>query len=163
FLINSSANVFIAGSSSSSSTSRPLTMAPTGLITSWQTREQSSAARSRASSWKPAAIENPDSKNESARCETCGDLIARRGLDVKRSCGSSTWSHTRGTAVSNLYDDYAKLFCSIALEAGAAIMAIYAGDAQARLKADRSPVTDADERAEALILARLAAALPELP
>src|SRR4051812_8168215 len=38
------------GSLSSSSTSSPFTTAPTGLITSWQTREQSSAERSRASS-----------------------------------------------------------------------------------------------------------------
>ena len=49
FLIRSSAKVLVSSSLSSSSTSRPLTIAPTGLIRSWQTREHSSAARSSAS------------------------------------------------------------------------------------------------------------------
>ena len=46
FLIRSTATSRICGSFSSSRTSRPLTIAPTGPITSWQTREQSRAARS---------------------------------------------------------------------------------------------------------------------
>ena len=46
---------------------------------------------------------------------------------------------------------------AIAIEAGAAIMPIYAGDGEAREKADGSPVTAADEAAEAIILKRLAA------
>src|SRR5947209_1158428 len=49
FLMSSRANERISASCSSSSTSRPLTMAPTGEITSWQTREQRRAARSRES------------------------------------------------------------------------------------------------------------------
>ena len=49
FLIRSIANALVSSSLSSSITSRPLTIAPTGLIRSWQTREHSSAARSRAS------------------------------------------------------------------------------------------------------------------
>ena len=49
FLIRSSAKFLVSSSLSSSSTSRPLTIAPAGLIRSWQTREHSSAARSRAS------------------------------------------------------------------------------------------------------------------
>ena len=48
FLISSSAKSRIDGSSSSR-TSRALTIAPTGLITSWHTREQSRAERSSAS------------------------------------------------------------------------------------------------------------------
>ncbi len=47
--MRSSANSRMLGSLSSSSTSIPLTMAPTGLMTSWHTREHSSAARSRLS------------------------------------------------------------------------------------------------------------------
>src|ERR1700735_4016737 len=43
--MSSIATVRISSSCSPSSTSRPLTMAPTGLITSWQTREQRRAAR----------------------------------------------------------------------------------------------------------------------
>ncbi len=47
--ISSRAKVRIDSSWSSSRTSSPFTIAPTGLITSWQTREQSRAARSRPS------------------------------------------------------------------------------------------------------------------
>src|SRR6266481_8826576 len=47
--IRSSANSRSSGLGLSSSTSRPLTMAPTGLMRSWQTREHNSAANSRAS------------------------------------------------------------------------------------------------------------------
>ena len=49
FLMRSCAKPRIDSSFSSSSTSSPLTMAPTGLMTSWQTRLHSSAARSSAS------------------------------------------------------------------------------------------------------------------
>lgn len=52
---------------------------------------------------------------------------------------------------------------SIAREAGAILMKHYAGDIAQRKKADNSPVTAADEEAEALILRRLgevAAAIP---
>jgi 3'(2'), 5'-bisphosphate nucleotidase len=65
--------------------------------------------------------------------------------------------------VPHTTDDLARLFSDIALEAGAAIMRIYAQGAAARLKDDRSPVTEADEVAEAIILAKLAAALPGVP
>jgi 3'(2'),5'-bisphosphate nucleotidase len=52
----------------------------------------------------------------------------------------------------------------IALEAGDAILAIYASeDFAARAKADGSPVTDADAAAEVLILARLRALYPDTP
>ena len=50
FLMRSRAKVLVSSSLSfSSSTSSPFTIAPVGLIRSWQTREHSSAARSRAS------------------------------------------------------------------------------------------------------------------
>jgi 3'(2'), 5'-bisphosphate nucleotidase len=45
----------------------------------------------------------------------------------------------------------------IALEAGAAILRIYATGSEVRTKADASPVTDADEEASRIILARLGA------
>ena len=51
----------------------------------------------------------------------------------------------------------------IALEAGAVIMKIYQGDITVRAKADESPVTEADEAAEAVILAALAELTPEIP
>ncbi|WP_224816669.1 3'(2'),5'-bisphosphate nucleotidase CysQ [Hasllibacter sp. MH4015] len=50
-----------------------------------------------------------------------------------------------------------------ALEAGAAIMEIYeADDFDVKVKSDDSPVTEADEAADALISARLRAAFPDM-
>lgn len=51
----------------------------------------------------------------------------------------------------------------IARTAGEAILKIYAGDFKARDKADSSPVTEADDRAEEIILAALAALTPDIP
>ncbi|MDQ0471363.1 3'(2'),5'-bisphosphate nucleotidase CysQ [Labrys wisconsinensis] len=60
-------------------------------------------------------------------------------------------------------DILAKAFSLIALEAGELIMRFYEGGAEVRLKDDRSPVTQADERAETLILERLKTVLPDVP
>jgi 3'(2'),5'-bisphosphate nucleotidase len=60
-------------------------------------------------------------------------------------------------------DAIADIFAEIALEAAVAVMALYAGDNRARRKSDGSPVTDADDAAEAIILKRLATRLPSLP
>jgi 3'(2'), 5'-bisphosphate nucleotidase len=60
-------------------------------------------------------------------------------------------------------DALAETFGRIALAAGAVVMKVYAGAAHARLKADASPVCDADEQAEALILSQLAAQCPGTP
>ena len=51
----------------------------------------------------------------------------------------------------------------IALDAGALIMQVYATDFAIDRKDDSSPVTEADEKAEALILAALSKADPDLP
>jgi 3'(2'), 5'-bisphosphate nucleotidase len=51
----------------------------------------------------------------------------------------------------------------LALVAGAAIMTIYEGPFETRTKADASPVTDADEAAERLILEGLAKLTPDIP
>lgn len=48
-------------------------------------------------------------------------------------------------------------------QAGAVIMEIYATDFEVRGKEDASPVTEADEKAEALILPALAELTPEIP
>ncbi|HHZ07305.1 MAG TPA: 3'(2'),5'-bisphosphate nucleotidase CysQ, partial [Rhizobiales bacterium] len=55
------------------------------------------------------------------------------------------------------------LFERLALEAGRAVMAVYATDFAAAAKADASPVTAADHAAEETILAGLRAALPAVP
>ncbi|MBZ8142082.1 3'(2'),5'-bisphosphate nucleotidase [Rubrivivax gelatinosus] len=52
---------------------------------------------------------------------------------------------------------------AIARRAGALIMEIYATDFSVRDKSDASPVTEADERAEKLIVPALAALAPEVP
>ncbi len=54
-------------------------------------------------------------------------------------------------------------FATIAIEAGAAILAARAEGCVPRLKRDQSPVTDADERAEAIILRALARDAPGVP
>jgi 3'(2'), 5'-bisphosphate nucleotidase len=56
-----------------------------------------------------------------------------------------------------------QLIVEAALEAGAEIEAIYGAGCAAELKQDGSPVTEADRRAEAIILTRLRAAYPEIP
>jgi 3'(2'), 5'-bisphosphate nucleotidase len=60
-------------------------------------------------------------------------------------------------------DAIADIFAKIAIEAAVAVMAVYAADSHARPKPDGSPVCDADEAAEAIILKRLAMHLPYLP
>jgi 3'(2'), 5'-bisphosphate nucleotidase len=57
----------------------------------------------------------------------------------------------------------AKALARIAAQAGALILRHYAAGVEAREKADHSPVTAADEDAEALILARLAEIAPQVP
>ena len=54
-------------------------------------------------------------------------------------------------------------FNSIMLAAGAEIMRIYATDFAVANKGDQSPVTEADQRAEAIILAGLAKIAPDIP
>ena len=51
----------------------------------------------------------------------------------------------------------------IAQAAGEVVMRHYQAGCEARMKSDRSPVTDADEEAEKLILAELAKAFPGVP
>jgi 3'(2'),5'-bisphosphate nucleotidase len=50
-----------------------------------------------------------------------------------------------------------------ALAAGAEIEAVYSAGCATEVKSDGSPVTEADRRAEAIILGRLAAAFPDAP
>lgn len=56
-----------------------------------------------------------------------------------------------------------QLIVEAALEAGAEIEAIYGAGCAADMKADGSPVTEADIRAEAIILRRLGEAYPDIP
>jgi 3'(2'),5'-bisphosphate nucleotidase len=57
----------------------------------------------------------------------------------------------------------AEIFAQLALTAAVAVMRVYDTDSHARHKPDHSPVCDADEYAEAIILEGLAKQLPQLP
>lgn len=60
------------------------------------------------------------------------------------------------------YDQIAEVLAEVAVQAGPAIMRVYErGDPCARIKADHSPVCEADEAAERLILDALANRLPQ--
>ncbi len=61
------------------------------------------------------------------------------------------------------FDAVAEIFAELTLEAAVAVMGVYASDPHARRKADESFVCDADERAEEIILAGLAARVPGIP
>ena len=61
------------------------------------------------------------------------------------------------------YQAIAEDFAELAVAAGAAIMLFYNNDSNARQKGDTSLVCDADLAGEAVILAGLAARMPELP
>lgn len=60
-------------------------------------------------------------------------------------------------------DRLAETFAAIALEAGRVILDIYESGPHVHLKADKSPVSDADEKAETIILGALAKLFPGLP
>lgn len=62
------------------------------------------------------------------------------------------------------YTSIVTTFRTLALEAGAEIMEVYESpDFEVKTKSDASPVTEADERADALISKGLAAAFPDIP
>jgi 3'(2'),5'-bisphosphate nucleotidase len=60
-------------------------------------------------------------------------------------------------------DEIARFFAEIALAAGPAVMAEYSAECAVRSKADSSPVTLADERAEEVILSALRARASAIP
>lgn len=72
-------------------------------------------------------------------------------------------SFTLPTPTAAERDSLARLFAQIASEAGIRVMEVYDSDFETRTKADYSPVSDADERAEEVILARLEQELPGVP
>lgn len=61
------------------------------------------------------------------------------------------------------YKDFGLSLMAAAQRAGAAIMDIYGPQMNVRYKADASPVTDADEASEAILLAALADLMPGVP
>jgi 3'(2'), 5'-bisphosphate nucleotidase len=68
------------------------------------------------------------------------------------------------TKKMNKYNELTKIMRSLSLTAGARIMEIYAADEfDVKVKSDESPVTIADEAADAIISAGLRQAFPEIP
>lgn len=65
--------------------------------------------------------------------------------------------------VSSELARFVSVFERLAVAAGAAIMDVYAGPIEVAAKADSSPVTEADRRAEAIILGGLRETWPEIP
>lgn len=65
--------------------------------------------------------------------------------------------------MTNNDSDLATAIEAIALRAGAAIMEIYARDFAVETKADQSPVTEADQAAEVIIVAALRELTPDIP
>ena len=67
--------------------------------------------------------------------------------------------------MSNSYDGHKLIneLLPVARAAGAVIMAVYATDFEVRGKSDASPVTEADEKAEAVILQALQKLTPDIP
>jgi 3'(2'), 5'-bisphosphate nucleotidase len=61
------------------------------------------------------------------------------------------------------FDQLARIFGQIALDAGVPIMEFFKSDVEARYKSDGSPVTDADIESERIILAALKRYLPDIP
>ncbi|MBS7543787.1 3'(2'),5'-bisphosphate nucleotidase CysQ [Ancylobacter oerskovii] len=59
--------------------------------------------------------------------------------------------------------EFLSRLAQLALEAGRVILDVYATEFAVSSKADNSPVTEADQRAEAVILAGLKALAPEIP
>lgn len=60
-------------------------------------------------------------------------------------------------------DDLARDLARIASRAAIAVMKVYSSEFEARYKSDHSPVSDADELAEAIILEDLARLAPDIP
>jgi 3'(2'),5'-bisphosphate nucleotidase len=83
-------------------------------------------------------------------------------LDIKSDEFRIPPGHSFGPDSLDL-DVVADIFAEIALEAAVAVMAIYGAESHARSKADTSPVCDADEYAEQIILDRLSVDLPAFP
>ena len=61
------------------------------------------------------------------------------------------------------FDEIAEMFAALAVQAGLAVMKVYGEAFTHRTKADHSPVCDADEQSEAIILLGLALHLPNVP
>jgi 3'(2'),5'-bisphosphate nucleotidase len=96
------------------------------------------------------------------------DARSSAKLASRRRIGQSSAMGTKGTVNETRLNadaraQFVEIFANLAVAAGAAIMGIYHAGAKVRLKADSSPVSDADEAAESIILAGLARHAANIP
>jgi 3'(2'), 5'-bisphosphate nucleotidase len=89
--------------------------------------------------------------------------LSQRRIKVKSPTAEAVRASQKHWPADRDCAEIAEIFAKLAVAAGAEIMRVYERGTKARLKADRSPVCDADVLAEAIILKGLAADLPELP
>ena len=95
-----------------------------------------------------------------------GSLHLQRGRELcDESIGLCIDAALRAVAMTSTLPlaEWLERLLPLAREAGQAVMQVYGGDFAVRGKADASPVTAADEWAEAIILAGLAELTPRLP
>jgi 3'(2'), 5'-bisphosphate nucleotidase len=95
-------------------------------------------------------------------------MCEHKSYIILRQPGKLYPSHHKGpqkivTAETPPLEDLAQSIIPIAQRAGAAILDIYRTGPNTRLKADQSPVTDADHASEDLILDSLSKLFPEIP
>ena len=159
----------VSSSLSSSRTSSPLTMAPTGLIRSWQTREHNSAARSRAPMADGAgdgarhAVDSAARNKEPRPCHSAGDsAIVPSAAGRARSQSLRTQGTLRAKLRRRRLRRAHGGADKITAHAAETILEL-AAKADVRIKADGSPVTAADEAAEAMICAGLERLAPAVP
>src|SRR4029079_114466 len=87
----------------------------------------------------------------------------RLGADAAGSCPAFHSRTPRGSPVQMSKNELLERVREIAQRAGEVVMQVYATDFAVRGKDDASPVTEADERAEAVIVSALHALTPEVP
>ena len=98
-----------------------------------------------------------------------GELLGQGRYDAQKPVchgrmGYKVAASTQCSMPPSLYRATLRQACTdLAREAAREIMRIYAGDLGVRDKADKSPVTDADHAAEAIIVAGLRQLTPDMP
>ena len=120
-------------------TSMPLTTAPTGLIRSWQTREHSSAARSRHSRVTGPDMRVSDVRSERKACDSAVEPGSRCDTPQPMDQPQGTLDVDAGKTATRTR--LARTFTDIAFRAAAAILRFDCRNVSMRQKADESPVT----------------------
>ena len=98
-------------------------------------------------------------KDAAAKTALPDNTLSRHAPQVSAPASPDGQVLTDAAAVRAMVE----VFAGLAVAAGAKIMSIWAARPQGRLKADHSPVCDADEAAEHILLSGLALHYPDIP